>query len=123
LAPGIDVPAVSLVINYNMPEDFETQPDRNGWRGAGCETYVHRIGRTGRFGRSGTAINLVEVDPAGKDSRLMQEVIAHHGLEDKMEERRVTSQEELNDLADLVSQRAVECTELVLAGETGPAKQ
>ena len=107
-----------------MPEDFETQPDRNGWRGAACGTYVMRIARSNVcFGGSGTAINLVEVDPAGKDSRLMQEVIAHHGLEDKMEERRVTSQEELNDLADLVSQRAVECTELVLAGETGPAKQ
>ena len=88
-----------------MPEDFETQPDRNGWRGAGCETYVMRIARSNVcFGGSGTAINLVEVDPAGKDSRLMQEVIDHCD-EEQMEERRVTNQEELNDLADWISQR------------------
>jgi hypothetical protein len=102
MAPEIDCSAVSLVINYNMPEDFETQADKNGWRGVGCETYLMR-NMTGGFGGIGTVINLVEVDPTGKDSRLMQEVIAHMCLE--MEERRVTSQDELSDLADLVSQR------------------
>lgn len=43
LARGIDVQQVSLVINYDIP--FEK------------ENYIHRIGRSGRFGRKGTAVN------------------------------------------------------------------
>ena len=45
LARGIDVYQVSLVINYEMPKEKET--------------YIHRIGRSGRFGRKGNAINFV----------------------------------------------------------------
>ncbi|TPP61011.1 Eukaryotic initiation factor 4A-II [Fasciola gigantica] len=45
LARGIDVQQVSLVINYDLPSNRET--------------YIHRIGRGGRFGRKGTAINFV----------------------------------------------------------------
>ncbi len=44
-ARGLDIPAVSHVINYDVPND----PD----------SYVHRIGRTGRMGREGDAITLV----------------------------------------------------------------
>jgi ATP-dependent RNA helicase DDX19/DBP5 len=51
LARGIDILQVSLVINFDLP----TTPDRMG----DPETYLHRIGRTGRFGRSGVAINFV----------------------------------------------------------------
>lgn len=42
---GIDVQQVNLVINYDLPNDLEK--------------YIHRIGRTGRIGRKGVAINLV----------------------------------------------------------------
>lgn len=45
LARGIDVQQVSLVINYDLP--------------ANRENYIHRIGRGGRFGRKGVAINFV----------------------------------------------------------------
>ena len=45
LSRGIDVQQISLVVNYDIP--FEK------------ETYVHRIGRSGRYGRKGVAINLV----------------------------------------------------------------
>jgi translation initiation factor 4A len=45
LSRGIDVQQVSLVINYELPLEKET--------------YIHRIGRSGRFGRKGVAINLV----------------------------------------------------------------
>lgn len=45
LARGIDIQQVSVVINYDVPDSKET--------------YIHRIGRSGRFGRKGVAINLV----------------------------------------------------------------
>lgn len=45
LARGIDVQQVSLVINFDLP--------------AKRENYIHRIGRSGRFGRKGVAINFV----------------------------------------------------------------
>jgi len=45
LARGIDVQQVSLVINYDLPTNREN--------------YLHRIGRSGRFGRKGVAINFV----------------------------------------------------------------
>jgi ATP-dependent RNA helicase DeaD len=44
-ARGLDIPDVSHVINYDIPES--------------AEAYVHRIGRTGRAGRAGAAITLV----------------------------------------------------------------
>lgn len=53
LARGIDVQQVSLVINYDLP----CSPD----------TYIHRIGRSGRFGRKGVAINFVTKDEREKD--------------------------------------------------------
>lgn len=51
LARGVDVDNVCLVLNYDVPIDKDGEPD--------FETYLHRIGRTGRFGRKGTAINLI----------------------------------------------------------------
>eukprot|EP00933_Yihiella_yeosuensis_P070896 TRINITY_DN79061_c0_g1_i1.p1 TRINITY_DN79061_c0_g1~~TRINITY_DN79061_c0_g1_i1.p1 ORF type:complete len:483 (+),score=110.49 TRINITY_DN79061_c0_g1_i1:137-1585(+) len=53
LARGIDVPAVTLVVNYELPQMY-------GKRGhPDMETYMHRIGRTGRFGLKGVAVNMV----------------------------------------------------------------
>lgn len=53
LARGIDVSSVSMVINYDIPMKGpgEREPD--------AETYLHRIGRTGRFGRVGVSISFV----------------------------------------------------------------
>ena len=51
LARGIDVQQVSLVVNYDLPRGED-----------GRESYVHRIGRGGRFGRKGVAINFVTED-------------------------------------------------------------
>lgn len=45
LSRGIDVQQCSLVVNYDIPQEKQS--------------YIHRIGRAGRFGRKGTAINLV----------------------------------------------------------------
>ncbi|KAJ2994142.1 RNA helicase required for poly(A+) mRNA export [Globomyces sp. JEL0801] len=49
IARGIDILQVNLVVNYDIPVDRDMQPDP--------ETYIHRIGRTGRFGRQGVSIN------------------------------------------------------------------
>jgi translation initiation factor 4A len=56
LSRGIDVQQVSLVINYDLPGNRES--------------YIHRIGRSGRFGRKGVAINFVTTE----DSRAMKEL-------------------------------------------------
>lgn len=47
LQRGIDVQQVSLVINYDIPKNMDS--------------YLHRIGRSGRFGRKGTAINFASI--------------------------------------------------------------
>lgn len=45
IARGIDIQQVEIVINFDLPREIET--------------YIHRIGRSGRFGRKGIAINFV----------------------------------------------------------------
>jgi hypothetical protein len=62
LARGIDVQQVSLVINYEVP----TQMDN----------YIHRIGRSGRYGRKGTAINLL----CGSEVSMMDELKSHYSI-------------------------------------------
>ncbi|KAL4932986.1 ATP-dependent RNA helicase DBP5 [Aspergillus undulatus] len=57
LARGIDVSTVSMVINYDIPEIHQT--NRGAPRQADFQTYLHRIGRTGRFGRVGVSISFV----------------------------------------------------------------
>jgi len=51
LSRGIDVPAVTLVIQYDMPTKKGGVYDP--------ETYLHRVGRTGRFGKKGAALNMI----------------------------------------------------------------
>ncbi|CAF4150271.1 unnamed protein product, partial [Adineta steineri] len=51
VARGIDVHQVNLVLNYDLPNNREN--------------YIHRIGRGGRFGRKGTAINFVTNEDRG----------------------------------------------------------
>merc|ERR1711970_1426093 len=48
---GIDVERVNIVINYDMPQDSE--------QSQGADTYLHRVGRAGRFGTKGLAITFV----------------------------------------------------------------
>ena len=56
LSRGIDIQQVSLVINFDLPKNKET--------------YIHRIGRSGRFGRKGVAINFV----TDEDSKNLKEI-------------------------------------------------
>ena len=52
LSRGIDIQQLSLVINFDLPNDKET--------------YIHRIGRSGRYGRKGIAINLITMNEVEK---------------------------------------------------------
>jgi translation initiation factor 4A len=60
LARGIDVQQVSLVVNYELPVQREN--------------YVHRIGRSGRYGKKGVAINLVY----GDELNTIKEIEKHY---------------------------------------------
>jgi len=60
---GIDIQQVSLVINYDLPFSREL--------------YIHRIGRSGRFGRKGVAINFVKND----DVRILRDIEMFYGTQ------------------------------------------
>ena len=53
------------MVNYDVPLDAHRQPD--------CETYLHRIGRTGRFGKSGLAVNFVDGTRSMKNLMVIQD--------------------------------------------------
>jgi ATP-dependent RNA helicase DDX6/DHH1 len=60
LTRGIDIQAVNVVINFDFPKN--------------SETYLHRIGRSGRFGHFGLAINLVTYEDRFNLYRIEQEL-------------------------------------------------
>jgi ATP-dependent RNA helicase DDX6/DHH1 len=60
LTRGIDIQAVNVVINFDFPKN--------------SETYLHRIGRSGRFGHLGVAINLVTYEDRFNLYRIEQEL-------------------------------------------------
>ncbi|KAG6767158.1 hypothetical protein POTOM_028340 [Populus tomentosa] len=62
-ARGLDVQQVSLVINYDLPNNREL--------------YIHRIGRSGRFGRKGVAINFVKSD----DIRILRDIEQYYSTQ------------------------------------------
>jgi len=62
-ARGLDVQQVSLVINYDLPNNREL--------------YIHRIGRSGRFGRKGVAINFVRND----DIRVLRDIEQYYSTQ------------------------------------------
>lgn len=62
LARGIDVQQISLVINYELPPQYEN--------------YIHRIGRSARYGRKGTAINLI----CGDEANSMKEIEKYYDI-------------------------------------------
>ena len=59
-ARGIDIQQVSTVINFDIPKDINT--------------YLHRIGRSGRWGRKGIGINFV----TRRDFRKLKEIEQHY---------------------------------------------
>ncbi|UKJ88173.1 eukaryotic translation initiation factor [Theileria orientalis] len=60
---GLDVQQVSLVVNYDLPNSRES--------------YIHRIGRSGRYGRKGVAINFVKDD----DIRILRDIEQYYSTQ------------------------------------------
>ena len=60
-ARGIDIQQVSTVINFDMPQDVHI--------------YLHRIGRSGRWGRKGVSVNFV----TRRDMRIKKEIETYYG--------------------------------------------
>lgn len=54
---GIDIEKINIVFNYDMPAD--------------SDSYLHRVGRAGRFGTKGLAITFVESE---KDKEVLEEI-------------------------------------------------
>lgn len=73
-ARGIDVEQVTFVVNYDLPDKMNEDNINNKFLEADCETYLHRIGRTGRFGKTGIAVNFI----VGERDRKMLKDIEHH---------------------------------------------
>ena len=63
LARGIDIQQVSLVINYDLPVKMEN--------------YLHRIGRSGRYGRKGVGINFTTI----KDASYLRDIEKYYGTQ------------------------------------------
>lgn len=68
LLPGIDIEQVTMVVNFDLPVAK--------YGAADCETYLHRIGRTGRFGKTGIAINLID---SPESMKIMKQIERHFG--------------------------------------------
>ena len=60
---GLDVQQVSLVINYDLPTNREL--------------YIHRIGRSGRFGRKGVAINFVKKE----ENKILRDIELYYSIQ------------------------------------------
>ena len=63
MARGIDVQPVGLVINFDLPTKKEN--------------YIHRVGRSGRFGRRGIAINLI----SKLEAKIMIDIEQHYSTQ------------------------------------------
>ena len=59
---------MTTVVNFDLPVDVNGTAD--------CETYLHRIGRTGKLGKHGLAINLVD---GPKSMAVLKEIERHFG--------------------------------------------
>ncbi|CAL5221930.1 g4203 [Coccomyxa viridis] len=71
LARGFDVTQVTLVINYDVPVVKDLSKPA-------YDTYLHRVGRSGRFGRKGAAFNLVS---GAKEMEILSSISEFYGIE------------------------------------------
>jgi len=93
-ARGLDIDDIAYVINYDIPDNVDT--------------YVHRIGRTGRAGKEGTAVSFVTTD----EEYIIREIVAYTGMEITLRDvpdaegkdtvRRVIDYDEMSDVFGMV---------------------
>lgn len=74
LSRGIDARKVSLVVNLDMPYTIKSNSERgvDNRDAIDKETYLHRCGRTARFGDMGVALNIVEDERGVKDIKIIE---------------------------------------------------
>jgi len=77
LARGIDVPEIEIVINFDVPFLIPSNGEKQG----DAENYMHRIGRTGRFGTRGMAVSIYDRD---EDKKHLDQIMAHYSMQDKL---------------------------------------
>merc|ERR1712048_1142896 len=94
LAHGIGAQHVSLVINFDLPQNLEN--------------YLHRIGGSSRFGRKGVAINFV----TNNDVRLMKDIEKYYHIQ--IEEMPM-------DIADMIEEVPMDTADMVLRSDSGDA--
>jgi ATP-dependent RNA helicase DDX19/DBP5 len=73
----VNVPEVQLVINYDVP--FHS--DRNKQKVGDADNYLHRIGRTGRFGTKGIALSIFDRED---DKKYLDQIMDHYKMQDKL---------------------------------------
>ena len=79
LARGLDVPEVEIVINFDVPAEKDFSGEKRG----APETYLHRIGRAGRFGAKGIAITIYDRD---EDKKYLDQISDHFNMKEMIKE-------------------------------------
>ncbi|HEX6971966.1 MAG TPA: DEAD/DEAH box helicase [Limnochordia bacterium] len=109
---GIDVEDVTHVINYDCPDDVES--------------YVHRVGRTARAGRSGTALTLIDA----KDRRRAQVLQRYARRQQALSEgaapeegARPQARQERSEHPEAADQAAAQASDGTAVGEASPPKK
>ena len=75
LARGIDVPQVDVVINFDVPV-----VQNCGWLEPDYANYMHRVGRTGRFGTDGLALTFITKDSENEPG-FVEKIGANYAIE------------------------------------------
>jgi ATP-dependent RNA helicase DDX19/DBP5 len=95
LARGIDVPEIEIVINFDVPFLIPSNGEKQG----DAENYMHRIGRTGRFGTRGMAVSIYDRD---EDKKHLDQIMAHYSMQDKL--KKLECPEQLKELYEKLHQ-------------------
>ena len=98
LSRGIDMRKVTLVMNFSLPIRFVEENGQTSKK-VDVETYLHRVGRTGRFGDCGIAINFVD---SNAQMGMLEEIKSHY--KNDVQELRLDGISSLNEELEKISQ-------------------
>jgi len=100
LAKGFDQRTIGLVINFDLPRDYSSQ-STIAQKKVDLATYLHRIGRTGRYGDTGLAINLY-CTPDEKD--MIDDIERHYGVKIRELSKEAKEFDMINDCLEQMEQ-------------------